>query len=89
MGYKRFCQVVQMEARTNMADLMKAFRKIDTNGDGFITAQELHKKLSKVCAVTMTRNENRSCNGRKNYPGVLYTYLIAANFVSRSNLLIQ
>jgi len=49
MGYNRFCQVVQMEARTNMAELMKAFKKIDTNGDGFITAQELHKKLTKVC----------------------------------------
>ena len=31
-----------------MSDLMKAFRKIDLNGDGYITVQELHKTLTKV-----------------------------------------
>lgn len=35
----------------SMSDLMKAFRKIDTNGDGFITAQELQRKLTKVSSV--------------------------------------
>ena len=48
MNFHRFCQVVQMEGKTKMTDLMKAFRKIDTNGDGFITAQEMQRKLTKV-----------------------------------------
>jgi len=36
------------EKRTTMADLMKAFKKIDLNGDGFISHDELYKVLTKV-----------------------------------------
>ncbi len=48
MNYQRFCHVVQMESKTKMSDLLRAFKHIDTNGDGFISAQELQRKLTKV-----------------------------------------
>jgi len=41
---------MQKEKRATMADLMKAFRKIDLNGDGFISHDELFRVLTKVCA---------------------------------------
>ena len=48
MSYDQFCFVMQREKRTTMSDLMKSFRKIDINGDGYITAKELHRMLTKV-----------------------------------------
>ena len=51
MSYDQFCFVMQREKRTTMSDLMKAFRKIDINGDGYITAKELHRVLTKVPVV--------------------------------------
>ena len=48
MSYDQFCFVMQREKRTTMGDLMKSFRKIDINGDGYITAKELHRMLTKV-----------------------------------------
>lgn len=35
-------------SQTSKQDLLKAFRKIDVNGDGFITHDELFKVLTKV-----------------------------------------
>ena len=49
MSFDQFCVVMKRERHGTMQDLMKAFRKIDSNGDGFITAQELQKILTKVC----------------------------------------
>ena len=48
MSYDQFCLVMQKEKRTTMSNLMKSFRKIDINGDGYITAKELHRMLTKV-----------------------------------------
>lgn len=52
MSFQQFSLVMHREKKTTMADLMRAFRKIDTNGDGFITAQELQRKLTKVSSAT-------------------------------------
>ena len=49
LSFEQFSLVMRREKKTSMSDLMRAFRKIDGNGDGFITAQELQKKLTKVC----------------------------------------
>ena len=48
MSYEQFCFVMQREKRTTMSELMRAFRKIDINGDGYVTAKELHRMLTKV-----------------------------------------
>ena len=48
MSYEQFCLVMKRERKTSTSDLMRAFQKIDSNGDGFISADELQKKLTKV-----------------------------------------
>ena len=53
MSYEQFCLVMKRERKTTMRDLMSSFRKIDLNGDGYITAEELHKVLTKVGMVPM------------------------------------
>ena len=55
MSYEQFCFVMQREKRTTMSDLMWAFRKIDINGDGYITAKELHRLLTKVKCIYLGR----------------------------------
>lgn len=48
MSFEQFSLVMQREKKTSMSDLMRAFRKIDIDGDGYITTQELQRKLTKV-----------------------------------------
>ena len=50
MTYQQFCAVMRREKRTSETELMQAFRAIDTSGDGYITADELHRMLTKVGA---------------------------------------
>ena len=50
LSYEQFSLVMRREKKTATSDLMQAFRRIDRNGDGFITTQELQRVLTKVCA---------------------------------------
>ena len=47
MNYEQFKVVVGRERPTSISDLMKAFRRLDTNNDGYITADELSKMLTR------------------------------------------
>ena len=54
MSFEQFCAVMRRERPASRSDLMKAFRKLDVNGDGFITADELKRLLTKVsCSCTV------------------------------------
>lgn len=48
LSFEDFCKILQQLKPTSGDDLMKAFRKIDVNGDGFITHSELTKVLTQV-----------------------------------------
>ncbi|MBN3302278.1 EFCB7 protein, partial [Amia calva] len=46
MNFDDFCEIVRKEKPTAQSELLKCFKKIDVNGDGFITHSELHKVLT-------------------------------------------
>ena len=51
LSYQQFSQVMQREKITSMAQLMHAFRDMDTDEDSFITAQELQGMMAGVSFV--------------------------------------
>lgn len=48
MSTHEFAMAVADEVRTRTTEIDKAFAAIDTNGDGFITAPELHRALAEA-----------------------------------------
>ncbi|CAC5419584.1 EF-hand calcium-binding domain-containing protein 7 [Mytilus coruscus] len=46
LSFDDFVDICRKEPVTTSDDLMKAFRKIDINGDGYISLEELHKILT-------------------------------------------
>merc|ERR1712048_877622 len=56
--FKQFCSILRQEKKSSKDDLMKAFQTIDTNGDGYITHEELYKVLTKR-GERMTKAEVR------------------------------
>ena len=52
ISYNDFCDIMRKEKPLNKESLIKAFKCFDTNGDGYITYDELFGLLTKVlCAV--------------------------------------
>ena len=49
LGYEQFRVIIGREKPTSKDDLMRAFARLDRNGDGFITADELMQMMTKVC----------------------------------------
>ncbi|XP_041134078.1 EF-hand calcium-binding domain-containing protein 7 [Polyodon spathula] len=47
LSFDDFCEILKKEKPTEKTELIKAFRKIDLNGDGYITHNELYKVLTK------------------------------------------
>ncbi|XP_076026273.1 EF-hand calcium-binding domain-containing protein 7 [Genypterus blacodes] len=46
LNFDDFCEILKQERKTGEDELMRAFRKMDVNGDGFITHSELEKALT-------------------------------------------
>ncbi|XP_038048432.1 EF-hand calcium-binding domain-containing protein 7-like [Patiria miniata] len=46
LTYDEFCDIMRKEKPTTTSDLLNAFKKIDINGDGFITHDELSRVLT-------------------------------------------
>lgn len=51
MTFDDFVDICRKEPVTTEEDLMKAFRKIDINGDGYISLDELFKILTTVSCL--------------------------------------
>lgn len=56
LSFDDFVDICKKEPATTSDDLMKAFRKIDINGDGYISLEELHKILTSVSKICVTCN---------------------------------
>ena len=48
LNFDDFCEILKCEKKTEENELMRAFKKMDVNGDGLITHNELEKALSTV-----------------------------------------
>ncbi|XP_029905098.1 EF-hand calcium-binding domain-containing protein 7 [Myripristis murdjan] len=46
LNFDDFCEILKCEKKTDANELMRAFRKMDVNGDGYISHSELEKVLS-------------------------------------------
>lgn len=51
ISYAQFCEICKKEPITTEDELMKAFKKIDINGDGFISHSELKKVMTTVRCI--------------------------------------
>lgn len=54
ISYNDFCDIMRKEKPLNKDSLLKAFKCIDKNGDGFITYDELFTLLTKVCSLAVS-----------------------------------
>nr|XP_020458468.1 EF-hand calcium-binding domain-containing protein 7 [Monopterus albus] len=46
LNFDDFCEILKSEKKTEETELMRAFRKMDVNNDGYITHSELEKALT-------------------------------------------
>jgi len=56
MSFDEFCRAAHQIPQTTEGDIIKAFRKIDINGDGYITNSELKKMLTTVSTKVQDRS---------------------------------
>lgn len=74
MTFDEFVDICKKEKATTADDLMKAFRKIDINGDGYISLEELYKimttkgeKMSRSDVKKMIDEVDENKDGRLDY----------------------
>lgn len=53
LTFDEFVDICKKEKATTADDLMKAFRKIDINGDGYISLEELYKIMTTVSLLPL------------------------------------
>ncbi|KAM9358284.1 EF-hand calcium-binding domain-containing protein 7 [Symphorus nematophorus] len=46
LNFDDFCEILKCEKKTEETELLRAFRKMDVNGDGYISHSELEKALT-------------------------------------------
>lgn len=53
LTFDEYVDICKKEKATTADDLMKAFRKIDINGDGYISLEELYKIMTTVSLLPL------------------------------------
>lgn len=48
LNFDDFCEILKREKKTEGDELLRAFKKMDVNGDGYISLNELEKALTTV-----------------------------------------
>lgn len=48
LNFDDFCNILKCERKTEETDLLRAFKKMDDSGDGYISHSELEKALTTV-----------------------------------------
>lgn len=56
LNFDDFCEILKCEKRIEETDLLRAFKKMDVNGDGYISHSELEKALTTVSSTKQTCN---------------------------------
>lgn len=51
LNFDDFCIILRKEKPTSKAELLKSFKQLDVNDDGFILHTDLYKLLTKVRSV--------------------------------------
>ncbi|XP_070817206.1 EF-hand calcium-binding domain-containing protein 7 isoform X2 [Chaetodon trifascialis] len=58
LNFDDFCEILKCEKKTEDNELMRAFKKMDVNGDGYIS----HRKLEKVLTTTGEKMSSEEVN---------------------------
>lgn len=73
--FAQFCSILKQEKKTSRDDLIKAFKKIDCNNDGFITHDELlavltkrGERMTKAEVKMMIEDADFNGDGKLDYP---------------------
>lgn len=53
LNFDDFCEILKCENKTEETELLRAFKKMDMNGDGYITHSELEKALTTVSSSVL------------------------------------
>lgn len=48
LNFDDFCEILKNEKKTEESELMRAFKKMDVNSDGYISHSEMEKALTTV-----------------------------------------
>ncbi|KAM8873682.1 EF-hand calcium-binding domain-containing protein 7 isoform 2-T2 [Spinachia spinachia] len=51
LNFDDFCEILKNEKKTDETELMRAFKKMDLNSDGYISHSELEKALTTFCRL--------------------------------------